>query len=218
LKHHLRFFVAVLFAAYFVAAYFLIAHYVVSKGVLHTPMLAWERNIPFLPWTFFIYILVYVTPLVAFLLLRTTVSLKAMFWSFFVSLTLHQICWIFYPVEFVLRPVIPPNSGSLLTVTDAFLRLDSPAVNCLPSLHVTYAFLSYFVLHVYRPRLAPWFLFLAVIISISTLTFKQHYVVDVAGGILTALLMKWIFLRRSPARFPRRGNSPVRRSPEGEGG
>ncbi|MBI4411101.1 MAG: phosphatase PAP2 family protein [Deltaproteobacteria bacterium] len=196
MKHHLRFFVAVVFAAYFVATYFLIAHYVVSKGVLHAPMIVWERDIPFLPWTFFIYILVYATPLIAFLLLRTTESLKATFWSFLVALTIHQIVWIFYPVEFVLRPVIPPNSGWLLSMTDAFLKLDSPAVNCLPSLHVTYAFLSYFTLHVYRPRFAPWFLFLAVIISISTLTFKQHYIVDVAGGIFVALVMKRIFLSK----------------------
>ncbi|MBI2338840.1 MAG: phosphatase PAP2 family protein [Deltaproteobacteria bacterium] len=196
MKHHLRFFIAVLFAAWFVVTYFAIRHYVVSRGVFYVPMFLWEKEIPFLPWTFFIYVLVYVTPLAAFLLLNTTESLKACFKSFFVSLTLHQIVWLVYPVKLEIRPMIDPNGGDwLVKMADAFLKLDTPAVNCLPSLHVTYAFLSYFAIHAYRPRLAPWFLFLAVVISLSTMTFKQHYAADVAAGILTALLMKWIFLK-----------------------
>ena len=54
-----------------------------------------------------------------------------------------------------------------------------------------------FVLHEYRPRLAPLYGWLAILISLSTLTFKQHYISDVAAGFLLAIMLKIFFIHKS---------------------
>lgn len=184
------------FALYFTVSYFLIAHYVTLRGVFYTPILPGEGDIPFIPWTFFIYILCYVVPPFAFLLLQSKTEIKKALWAFLIGLWVHKIIWIFYPVKYVLRPHITPHpSETLLKIIVDFFKLDSPPVNCFPSLHVTYAFLTYFAIRAYRPRLAPYFLVLAFVISLSTMTFKQHYVADVISGLFLAMILRLLFLR-----------------------
>ena len=39
-----------------------------------------------------------------------------------------------------------------------------------------------------------WF---AILISLSTLTFKQHYISDVAAGFLLAIMLKIFFINKS---------------------
>lgn len=184
------------FAVYFVVSYFLIAHYVAERGVFYTPILPGEGEIPFIPWTFFIYILCYVVPPLAFLLLQSKTGIIKALWAFIIALWIHKIVWILYPVKYVLRPNLTDHpSETLLAIIVEFFKLDSPPVNCLPSLHVTYVFLTYFAILAYRPRLAPCFLVLAFVISLSTMTFKQHYVADVLSGLFLSMILSLLFFR-----------------------
>lgn len=187
-----------LFAGYFVISYFLIARYVETRGTFYTPLLPGEETIPFIPQTFFVYILCYVVPVIMFLILPNWKSLVSTFWAFLIGLWIHKVIWLLFPVKYVLRPRIPYFvSDPLLSLTNILFTLDSPPVNCLPSLHVSYAFLTYFAVATYRPRYAPLFFILAIAISLSTLTFKQHYVMDVVTGIILALVLKFLFLKPS---------------------
>lgn len=197
MKLSIRIFSILGFVLLFVILYFTIGHFVIERGVFYTPMFSWEKDIPFLPWTFFVYCWVYIVPTAAFLFLPSKESLVVMLKTFSVALIIHGIVWFFYPVKFVLRPEINlEGAGFLLIACNALFQLDTPPINCFPSLHVSYAFLTYFIYHVFRPRLAPYFLVVAIAISLSTLTFKQHYVVDVITGFFLALILKWIFIKK----------------------
>lgn len=198
MKMAYRILVMFLFAGYFVASYFWIARHVEGRGIFYNPVLPGEETIPFLPQTFFIYILCYVVPPIMFLILPNWKSLTSTFWAFLTGLWIHKLIWLLFPVKYDLRPRIPQMvADPLLSLANRFFALDSPPVNCFPSLHVSYIFLTYFAVAAYRPRYAPLFFILAVAISLSTLTFKQHYVMDVVTGIVLALLLKYLFLKPS---------------------
>ena len=185
------------FALFFIVSYFLLVQRVVSVGVFHSLLIPGEEKIPFLPWTFFIYCLVYIVPVMAFLFLKTRESLIASVRAFFAAIAIHIVVWFFYPVEYTLRPaILPLQPQPLMHWIDFLFRLDNPPVNCFPSLHVTYAFLTYFAIRTYRPKFAPYFLVLAILISLSTLTFKQHFVVDVVAGFLVAWGLALFFFKR----------------------
>lgn len=189
--------IIIAFALFFIVSYFILVHHVVSQGVVHSLLLPGEEKIPFFPWSFFIYCLVYVVPALAFLLLKTYESVLASVRAFFAAIAIHIIIWFFYPVEYCLRPSsLPQAPQPLMTWVDFMFRLDNPPVNCFPSLHVTYAFLTYFAIRTYRPKFAPYFLVLALLISLSTLTFKQHFVADVVAGFLVAWGLKLIFFKK----------------------
>jgi membrane-associated phospholipid phosphatase len=81
--------------------------------------------------------------------------------------------------------------------------MDTPA-NCCPSLHVSTAFLTAFIFidsssegGVRRERRGYLAIYLvwAFAIAVSTLTTKQHYLVDVVTGFVLALAHYWVFFR-----------------------
>jgi membrane-associated phospholipid phosphatase len=73
--------------------------------------------------------------------------------------------------------------------------------NNFPSLHVSFAFLCYFCMRRYRPRLALPTLILAIAVSASTVLVKQHYVADVLGAIPVAWAVNYFFLERFKRPF-----------------
>lgn len=184
------------FATYFLLSYFAIIYFVEQKGLFYTIALPGEEKIPFLPWTFFIYALVYVVPAIGFFLLESREMLKKALWAFFVALWIHKMVWFFFPVKFVFRPVLDPGGSHFMRLVYSFYGLDSAALNCFPSLHVTYAFMTWLGLKAAGIRSAPLFLLVAVLISISTLTFKQHYLLDIAAGIIVAISVSHFFFRK----------------------
>ena len=102
--------------------------------------------------------------------------------------------WLVYPVEYHLRPNLVVPTSWFMRLVDGFYKFDNPPLNCFPSLHVTGAFLSYFVVKKFKPSLENFLFVLAILISISTLTFKQHYILDVFAGFGVAFFLKKIFL------------------------
>ncbi|WNG57717.1 phosphatase PAP2 family protein [Archangium gephyra] len=76
----------------------------------------------------------------------------------------------------------------------------SPA-SCLPNLHVAAAFVSAFA--VVGERRAPLLVAWAALIWGSTLTTRQHYVVDGVAGLLLALAVWALFYARPKDREQR---------------
>ena len=70
------------------------------------------------------------------------------------------------------------------------------AINCLPSLHVASFILSALFLYEDTRKEYGWMaLTTAILISISTIFVRQHYVLDIPAGILHALFVYWISKR-----------------------
>jgi membrane-associated phospholipid phosphatase len=70
--------------------------------------------------------------------------------------------------------------------------------NCLPSLHVAQCFLAAFTCGIEHRGVGAFAAVWASRVADSTLLTKQHYVLDVAGGVLLAAVAYWIFLRTYP--------------------
>ena len=125
----------------------------------------------------------------AFLVCRDTLRFTASLLAVIAASTLVQ--WL-VPIEYPrdLYPLGP--GGGLSEWAVGQLRVFDAPTSCFPSLHVGVAAIG--ALSVMRaPSLRAPRLFTAVVVvwaalvCISTVTVKQHYLVDVAGGLAVAL-------------------------------
>ncbi|HUQ28220.1 MAG TPA: phosphatase PAP2 family protein, partial [Usitatibacter sp.] len=70
--------------------------------------------------------------------------------------------------------------------------------NCLPSLHVAQCFLAAFACGQVHRGVGTVAIAWATLVALSTLFTKQHYVLDVVGGVALAFAAHAIFLRTYP--------------------
>lgn len=150
-----------------------------------------DAAVPFLPWTVTIYF--FGCFVFWFFLYRRVAALPRQDADRFFCANLlgKAICFfffIFFPTEMT-RPEI--NGTGFL---DAFMRfvfwVDEPN-NLFPSLHCFIAWLCWAGIRGNKQVSALWrvsALLMAVVVCISTLTTRQHVMLDVAGGILLSEL------------------------------
>ena len=176
--------------------YFIIGQWTVSDRH-YQPFIWLDHAMPLWPAWIAIYASLYmcafILPLVVVRgreLLRQ--SLKA---YLFVMLVSYVGFW-FYPTVAPLTEKTTVNGFAEWSL-QLFYDIDQP-YGCFPSLHVAYAFVG--ALACYRMHRAVgtaaslW----AVLIGLSTVYTKQHFVVDaIAGGIL-GMTAYWLFLRGRP--------------------
>lgn len=153
-----------------------------------------DHKIPLLPWTVFIYNLWYPILLAYFIYL--SIADKNHFFSSLAVYTLGSIAcflvFLFYQNEV---PRYPEKLGSdpasrLLAFT---WRVDNP-YNGFPSIHC-FACIITILSAISSPLSLPWLLILLlsqVAIMLSTLTTKQHVLVDLIGGIVFAILSTFL--------------------------
>ncbi len=84
------------------------------------------------------------------------------------------------------RPPLESEEGRLGKAWVTLRNVDLPS-NTFPSLHVGHTVLLSFLLSRHLPKeRSDAYVLWAMLLSLSTLTTKQHYVVDITGGILVA--------------------------------
>lgn len=157
-------------------------------------MTRFDESIPFLPETIWIYASEAGFVLTAFLLNRCWVSLNIHLYSFMTLVVISCILFWLYPTSYprelyVLHSLDPSLSERVLL---GLWNLDK-ATNCLPSLHVSLAFQIALGFMEERQKWFPLMSIWCLIISISTLTIKQHYLLDVFAGILLAVALHYFF-------------------------
>ena len=173
-------------------AFFLILYGIINHFPMHryaVPFLFNEDKIPFLPWTFVIYISAFVQGAIIIHLIPRQFLLKA----FIVALCMICIGLLFFvlfPIEY--PRFLYPNSNVLI----AFFRTTDATGNCYPSLHVSMTlFLASFYTLIETSFFKKFLMWLwTIVIIISVLTTKQHYLIDVIGG--TILAIPFIFKMR----------------------
>ena len=149
-----------------------------------------DHVIPFVPefvWIYHTLIPVILITMFSF------VSRKEVFFSAFTaymiaSVTL-SIFYVLFPSFYPRESFVDPSSisGWLVELT----RMIDGANNTFPSGHVTFSWLlAFFVGLTQYVKNRPWiktvYFVWAVLITLSTLTLKQHFIVDVLSGILLA--------------------------------
>jgi membrane-associated phospholipid phosphatase len=94
------------------------------------------------------------------------------------------------------RPILPTPSPDLSTWLLAQVHKIDPPGNVFPSLHVAHTFLIAFLLELDRPRLGRVVLVMAILLALSTMTTKQHFIADVLAGLAMAFAARFWTLRQ----------------------
>ncbi len=161
------------------------------------PMTWLDQAVPMIPATVWIYLSEYPMFLVAYYLMRDHENANRYLYSITALACISAVIFELWPTTYP-RELFPlPAEGMDAATRFLFTVLresDTPA-NCCPSLHVSGVYLSAFVfLDEQRKKFWGFFIW-GTLISFSTLTTKQHYVIDVATGFLLAVLLYWFFHR-----------------------
>lgn len=161
--------------------------------------------IPFVPWTITLYLISYLIWLFFYTVISrgSEKELKGMIEKenqaggydrdrFFAADILSKIiCFIFFlALPTTLTRPVPGTETAIDTLVTFVYQVDS-ADNLFPSIHCIVSWLCWIGVR-NRADLPSWLknsaLVLAILICISTLTTKQHVIIDVFGGILLAEL------------------------------
>lgn len=170
------------------------------------PLTAVDLVIPFIPLTAWLYFTEYVLVFVAFS--RHTAPGhavrfgRAFLFAVVVSTVIHLLWPVEYPRE--LFP-LPEGTGVLSALGIQLLRGVDGARSCLPSLHVALATVA--ALSVTRP--SRWSVptkIWAILVTVSTMTTKQHYFYDVGAGAFVGVLAHALFARQIRFQLVGRGH------------
>ena len=176
--------------------YFVIGE-LTQRRVTYAPELALDRAVSVQPeWMLVygsLYVFVLILPLV---LVREQALFRRAVMGYLTVMLISYAGFLLYPTA-APRPEQVPGSDFAAWNLRLAYALDPP-YNCFPSLHVAYAFVAAFTcsrVHRGVGRVAGLW---AMLIGVSTLYTKQHYVVDVIAGALAACAAYLLFLRSYP--------------------
>jgi membrane-associated phospholipid phosphatase len=144
-----------------------------------------DEMIPYWPWTISIYLTLYVMYFSVSIILETkrfTQVLIDIVLMILISFVFFTLITSHYP-----RPAPEAWAHSLWKpVIDLMVSVDAPGNTC-PSLHVSTSIYLALVMRKSRYGI-PW-LFWGLLVSLSTLSLKQHFVWDWIGGIILAFFV-----------------------------
>src|SRR2546428_10309793 len=146
-----------------------------------------DRLIPFIDWTIWVYASQYLLLYCCFLGVNSSRAVSRLIYAISLASLLAFCVFLIYPTEFPRN--VAEKEGAAAFAFSSLYSIDS-AANCFPSLHVALAWLSALSLRDERRKVGALAMVWAALISISTLTTKQHYFVDLVGGGVLALLCR----------------------------
>ena len=163
------------------------------------PGFAFESRLEPIPWTGWIYLSYFGLLIFSGLRLRNSGYAARSAGAIAFVITLSGAFFLLYPTTIVRSPLA--GDGLSASVLRWIRRVDPPN-NCFPSLHVAMSFICALLLLRTSHRAGVPVLLWAILVSISTVTTKQHTLLDALGGIAVAVLGFSIFFWRptAPAR------------------
>lgn len=164
---------------------------------LHVPELALDRLVPLQPAWALIYgsLYLFLIVLPVFVVrqedqIRRTVMAYLMVWM------TAYVCFLAYPTM-ASRPTEVIGRGFVVWGL-RFLYSADPPYNCFPSLHVAHSFVSALTCYRVHRGVGISATLCAVLVGVSTLYTKQHYVLDIIAGVFLAGGAYVVFLRNYP--------------------
>lgn len=144
--------------------------------------------VPFMGWTVWIYYSQYLLLFYCIWTAESSSTVSRMVWS--ISLA-SLISFIFFLIIPTTVPRIPAWENRAEQAAFYLLHSIDPPSNCFPSLHASIAWLAAASLKDEKKRAGCSALIWAAVISLSTLTTKQHYFVDLAGSAILIPFCRW---------------------------
>jgi membrane-associated phospholipid phosphatase len=173
-------------------AYLLCNHLLYSEnlGKLDTPADSW---FPFIYQSILVYSWVYFFLFLPVFVVRSYELFIQVAKAYLLIAAISIFLFIVFPIR-IDRPRIPHQDEFLWWGISLNFLIDKPS-NCFPSMHVSNAIIAGLSVVRFSPRVGVIALIGALMISVSTLTLKQHYIADVLAGGLIAHLADYLFIR-----------------------
>lgn len=183
---------------FFIAAaiiYMITNHFPLSEPQL-LPMTWFDQAIPLIPHTIWIYLSEYPFFLLVYASIRDFDNANKYLYSFITLTIFSAIIFEIWPTTYPRDAYpLPENLDWLTNFAFTTMRNADQPNNCCPSLHVSGVYLSVFIFLDDQRKKLPFFLTWGTLIALSTLTTKQHYLIDVVTGFLLAVACYWVFHR-----------------------
>ena len=166
---------------------------------VHVPALQLDTRIPLQPgWVFAygaLYLFLIVLPV---LVVRDQLHIRRTVWAYLSVWLSSYAIFLSYPTV-ASRPDLAGNGFGVWGL--GLLYSADPPFNCFPSLHVAHSFVSAFTcLRIHR-RLGLLCSAAALVVAVSTLFTKQHYILDAVAGFALASTAYLAFLHTVPLAF-----------------
>ena len=185
----------ILFAAiilFFFIVYPLINHLTIARDAdAHVLNTYYDDIIPFIPLFIIPYASGFVMPMLLYFFIKDLVFFRKAVLSYFIMMCIAYATFILYPVKVVLRP--ESIAGFFAPLFQLYYPIDPP-YNAFPSLHVAQPLFAALLVYHYDKKywwMIPW----AALIALSTLFVKQHYLLDVASGLVLTAVAYFIFIK-----------------------
>jgi len=170
----------------------------INRGrAVHMPELALDRAIPLEPLWMIAYGSIWIFAFLPVFIVRQPALTRRAMLAALTVIVIAYVGFLIYPT--VLPRAEVPGDGFSAWSLRLVYSIDPPH-GCFPSLHVAYSFVSALTCYRVHRGVGVIALVWAAIIGVSTLYTKQHYVVDVIGGIAIACVAYLLFLRGYPRK------------------
>ncbi len=155
------------------------------------PLTFIDIAIPFLPWTFTIYLSDYLLACSVIALQKEKEKYLSLVRMSFAALFICGTIFIVFPTCYP-RPEYPTNEPWFIQFLMSLIANGDTPNNCFPSMHVTMTGVCAWSI---RDKGLKWniiYWIWSLAIFFTTLTTKQHYLFDVMGGIAVIVLVIFI--------------------------
>ncbi len=144
-----------------------------------------DQKIKISPNFIYAYILLYPLVVFTFIILSSSIHYKDFLWTTLICNVLATLCWYFFPNG------LKRNKLKGKTTTERLLNfiyaIDGDT-NGFPSMHVFLSTISSYYLCLNFSSFIVPIVTVCTLIAISTVYVKQHYIIDIAGGVIIGFL------------------------------
>lgn len=151
-----------------------------------------DDKIPFLPWTISIYYWIYILIFLPIFTVRDFELFLAVAKAYLFGIIISLFTFLVFPVS-IQRPEVTNPQNFFEWWVWINYTIDRPTA-LFPSMHVSNAILSALATFHWSKKIGYPALIFSIMICLSTLTVKQHFIVDVIAGFILAISAYLIFI------------------------
>ena len=188
----------IIFAGIIVFTLYLLTNHYQFFPARELPAVLKEQMLPFMPWSVLVYYAMYPWAFWVFMKEHDLDRINRLGWAFIVINVITFIIFVCFPTTYPreLFTAGYDQGGIFMELMKRMWAVDTPA-NCFPSIHVSFSFLAAFTYANQKRWKYLAALLFASIVTLSTMTTKQHYLLDgVSGFLLAYLSCKFFFSKK----------------------
>ncbi len=155
-----------------------------------------DNLIPFIPGFVIFYLLYFPLVLFQFFIIKKEKDFINVAKANIFVIIISNIIFLLLPTK-IIRPELIVNdfSGFILSL----IYLIDNNVNLFPSLHVSMSLLAFLNIIKFKKNLKFTVLAIFILTTLSTLFIKQHYVIDIIGGLILGFISYKIYFKKRGA-------------------